>query len=501
MEHRENLKGQSGGVQPPMHQTYGFPTGKREFVFSVMMLITGLCLCNFILFGGFNLGFALAATVGILTTGGYLLASGCKMTAYSGVLLFLSIGIVLGFARSGDGFVKFVMLCFLFVSVNLGVCLTAGQNLRKPGSVSSLLDVFRTAFRFSFGKIAPAMGGLSQALRGSGAAGRKSGAFFLGLGICVPILAIVVPLLVRADAAFDGLMKLLPEFNFRDCFVTVVLGAPLALFLYVKGVALKHNPKETTEKRQRKGLGAITVNTVLGALCLVYVVYLVSQLAYFTGAFAKILPEEYSLAEYARRGFFEMAWLCFINLNVIILSLGFVEKERVAPLSTRLLCLFIGLTTLFLVATASAKMFMYIDSYGLTRLRVLTQIVMLFLGVVTAILILWLFVPKLPYMKAILLVALLLGGATIWTDVDTQVANYNVDAYLSGKLQTVDVDYLIYLGYESFEAVHNLAEQAPDEAVRERAELWLRNYPKEEKQDFRDWNYARHKAEKYLPQK
>ena len=478
-----------------------FLAKKRELTFLVLMLITGFSLCNFILFGGFNLGFAIAAAVGILVTAGYLLSTGCKITVYSVLLLLLSVGIVLGFGRSDDGFVKFVMLCFLFFSVNLGISITAGQNLRKPGSVSSLLDAFRTAFRFCFSKIGPAMEGLAPAFSRNAAAGRKGGAFLLGLGICLPILAIVIPLLTKADAAFDGLMKLLPEFKFREFFVTVLLGAPLALFLYVKGVGLKHSPKQEARTRQRKGLGVITVNTVLIALCLVYVAYLVSQLAYFAGGFAKILPEGFTMAEYARRGFFEMAWLCFINLNVIILSLGFVKKEKTAPASTRLLCLFIGLTTLFLVTTASAKMFMYIDSYGLTRLRVLTQIIMLFLGLTTAVLIFWLFIPKLPYMKVILVIALLIGGATIWIDVDTQVANYNVNAYLSGKLETVDVSHLFSLGDEAVGPMLRLKAEAPDPQVRLEAHRWLSYYEVDEDTDFRDWNYAKHQAAQSLPQK
>ena len=56
-------------------------------------------------------------------------------------------------------------------------------------------------------------------------------------------------------------------------------------------------------------MASVTLCVALGMISLVYVLYLVSQLAYFSGGFSGILPKGYTMAEYARRGFFEMAWL------------------------------------------------------------------------------------------------------------------------------------------------------------------------------------------------
>lgn len=323
----------------------------------------------------------------------------------------------------------------------------------------------------------------------------------VGALVCVPILGVMIPLLTSADAAFDGLIGLLPEFDLEQLIATVIAGSLLGAYLYSRGTALKHTEKQTAADPKGKGISPITVNTVLCGVCFVYLVYLVSQLAYLSGGFAGILPEGYSLAEYARRGFFEMACLCGINLGVMVLALGLVRKEDAAPLFTKVLCLLVGLVTLFLVATASAKMFMYIGSYGLTRLRMLTQIIMLFIAVTTAVLSVWLFVPRLPYMKAVLLVAMIIGAATLWTDVNTQVARYNVDAYLSGKLESVDVMYLISLGDAAVPQLVRLSEEAEDGNVRRSAERWLERRIWKEPEDFRGWNYVNHIAAGYKPEK
>ena len=56
-----------------------FPTGKRELIFGSLTAIFCLLLCNFTLFGGFNLGFALATVACMGCTVGYLYTSGHRL--------------------------------------------------------------------------------------------------------------------------------------------------------------------------------------------------------------------------------------------------------------------------------------------------------------------------------------------------------------------------------------------------------------------------------------
>ena len=484
----------------PEKEPVSLPTGKRELIFAACILLSSLFLINCAMFYGFHMGFAIAACLSVLFSSGYLISKGAKLSPYSITVLILSLVIAGSFARSDDAPVKFIMFCFLLVSVNLGLCLLAGKNRRNPAAAASLLDAGHTFFSLGFGRMPQAYRGIRNAFKRSGTVGQKSGAVILGLCIAVPILLIIVPLLMFADAAFEGLLDKLPDFDTGELIATVIFGVFFAFLFYTRGAALRHGAVTPAVQQKKKGLSPLTVNTVLVSVCIVYCVYLVSQLAYFSGGFSGILPEEYTMAEYARRGFFEMAWLCAINLCVMVGSLGLCVKEKAAPLSTRFLCLFIGIVTLFLVATASVKMMMYISSYGLTRLRVLTQVVMVFFAIVTVLVSVWLFVPKLPYMKAIVISAMLIGAAVSWTDVDSQVAKYNVDAYLSGKLDTVDVSHLSYLSYSAVPQLERLANEAQDPLVVEMAEDVLARkaeyfYAAE---DFRQWNYAKDKAAEIL---
>lgn len=492
-------------VSPPPERPrrFVFPTGKKELTFGFFALLCGWLMLNSIFFGGgYQLGYAIFAGASLLFAVIYLLVSGARPTFYSILLLVLDFVIIGSFARSSDSFVKFVMLCFLLISVNLGLCLLAGQNRFWAGGVSALGDVFRTVIPLSTGKIGAAIRGLADSSRKGGSGMKKVGGALIGVAVALPLLCILIPLLMRADAAFEGLLDNLPDIGAGEILVTFLFGTPFGAWLYLRGTGLKHSPKsEPKEKRQRKGIGALTINTVLIAVSVVYVVYLISQLAYFSGGFAGILPEEYTFAEYARRGFFEMAWICAINLLVMCLAVGLCAKKNGrSPIVTRLLCLFIGLVTLFLVVAASAKMYMYIEAYGLTRLRVLTEVIIVFMALTTLTVSLWLFVPKLPYMKAILIMGLIIGAAVAWADVDTVVARYNVDAYQSGKLETIDMDYMWELGYGAVPHIARLTDD-PDPNISEPAkDLLKHHYGTGEIEDFRFWNYAKHTAQPYLPE-
>ena len=481
-------------VQPPKEHPF-FPTGKKELLFGIGAVVCGLALVNCLIFGGANLGFALAVILSICFVTAYLWCAGRKPNGYSLALMGLSVVIAAGFARSNDGFVKFVMTLFILLAVNIALCLQAGQNRRNTAGITALLDGPRAIFALGIGKLPESFCGLRRTMKNGGTGSKKVGAVLAGLLIAVPVLLIVLPLLISADAAFEGLIDMLPDFDFGELLVTVIIGLPLACVLYGRGVALRHAPKQPAAEAKGVKINVLTVNTALIGLCFVYVVYLLSQLAYFVGGFAGVLPEGFTMAEYARRGFFEMAALCAINLTLIALAVGLVEKAEKTPLSTRIFCLFVGVVTVFFVITASAKMGMYIGSYGLTRLRVLTEVIMVFLGLATVVVCVWLFLPKLPYMKVILILALVMGAVVLWADVDTVVAAYNVRAYQNGTLKSVDVEYLTTLSAGAAPYVAELAEAGDPIAKEYMEEIWFSEPVKE---DLRRWNWATWVAQEIL---
>lgn len=483
-------------VEPPK---YTFPMGKTELVCGILLLLFSMVMCNGLLFAGPNLAFAIG-TLGIMGSSfGYLLLKKHRPDGYTIILMILSVVLAATIPRSDDDGLKFLITCTLLVVPSLALCLTAGQNRRKPSGFLSLLDAPRTLFGFGVGRITESARGIRVACSSSGAIGKKGSAVILGLLIAIPLLAVMVPLLMFADAAFEGLLDLLPEFQWGEVLTTAVLGFGIGYILYTRNVTLQYLPKSEVSPGTRKGLNPITVNTVLVCVAVVYVTYLFSQLAYFVGGFSGILPQGYTMAEYARRGFFEMATLCTINLSIIAFSVGLVSGDGKAPLATRLICLFIGLVTLFLVTAASAKMFLYIGSFGLTRLRVLTEVFMLWLAFTTVLVCIWLFREKTAYMKGAVIAALALCTVLVWTDVDTVVARYNVRAYQSGQLETVDVSHLGSLSCSAVPYLQELTQDENPEIAQKATDILNRKARfMYEDEDLRSWNYEKMRATEIL---
>ena len=473
-----------------------FFIGKRELKFGIFTVILAVGLWNSILYGGFNLGFAFFS---LLLLGGnvwYLKKAGCCFGAYERGLLILSALILAGFARSSDAVVKAVMLGAALFGVNLSFCLASGQNRRGSGEFRTVFDAPRAFFVCGFGSMGRTLRGLEDARKQAGTAGKQSSAALLGIVIAVPVVAVMVPLLMRSDAAFEGLMGLLPETDWTEPFLSLVFGLFAAWVLFARGLGLPGREKPEPAGEISRRLSAITVNILLGAVCALYLAYLFSQLAYFSGGFLGILPEGYTLAEYARRGFFEMAWLSGINLCLILAGSGLVQRQEKLPRLTLVFGLFLGAVTVLLIGTASAKMLLYIDGYGLTRLRLLTQAVMLWMAVSTVAVCIRMGKQRFPYMRGVILVALVLGCALLWLDVDSLVARYNVRAWQQGRLETVDMDHLSTLGDGAVPWLAELEASAdPEVSARATSILYYRN---PEEPELRSWNYNRARAARVL---
>ena len=118
---------------------------------------------------------------------------------------------------------------------------------------------------------------------------------------------------------------------------------------------------------------------------------------------------------------------------------------------------------------------------------------MIWLGVTTVVVCIWLFREKLPYMKVSLILGLALCAALFWADVDAQVARHNVRAWQDGRLETVDVKYLSTLSSGAVPYLDELA-KSEDPHVARAAHEALRVYRLYKYSDLRGWNLTEARA-------
>ena len=484
---------------PPRRTPLKRGTG-RDLALALILLACCFLLWDS-LFWAQGIGLGEAVGLGLLLPAAliYLKNRPGRMTGYG---LFCSALCLLGgasLALSGDSPLK--ALTLIATTPLFLIVLMERLELRTGTSpLARLRDLFVTWFGRSFGRIHLGAWALTHCGEKDSAKSKRNRAVLIGLACAIPALLILIPLLISSDAAFEGMVNRL-DWDTAMKGVFALIPASFAALLLFSLLFTARKPEQSAGNRTRKGVEPAAVIAFLAAVSAAYVLYLVSQFAYFTDAFRGLLPKDYTVAEYARRGFFEMCAIVAINLGLIILAVGLCRKaEGRVPAVVKALALFLCVFSLALVATALSKMVLYMKSFGLTRLRVLTSAFMIFLALVVAAKAIQLFARKTPVAQ----LAVTLGAAILIAlsllNVDGLVARYNVDAWKTGKLDSLDVQMICELGDGATPVLVELSREE-DTAVSSRAERELKNRSVEE--DWRSWNLVTAKAnaalEEYRP--
>lgn len=359
----------------------------------------------------------------------------------------------------GDPWVRLMNVVGLAFLLPASCFALAGRGFTwKRGSV--LLETPRLFFTGLFAHMLKPF----QALR-SGGKEKKSGVW-IALAtalLALPLLAVVVSLLGSADAVFGGLLQRAGDFlarlagnwteNLWDFIKTLFVGLTFFSLLYSLGKPVKERPG-----REHGAVSGIPFATVLAMLDAVYLVFAVVQMVFLFGGVETALQKG-GYAQYAREGFFQLVAVAGINLAALFVAAG--VKKRDGERTVRVLSLaLVGLTAVILVS-AVFRMCLYIDAYGLSVLRLLTLWAMALIGFGLAMGAVKTVRPEKKVWGAIFAVTLVWWTVLSFVNVDARVADYNVDAYLSGRLESVDVRYLSGLSADVVPALERLQKAEP----------------------------------------
>ncbi len=347
---------------------------------------------------------------------------------------------------------SFLLFCFYLFA----------DPTETPLGDGSILDLIKAVFVHPVGaclKVFPAAVSLFRKQK----AGRRLGMVLLGIGIAAIPSAIVIALLATGDAAFGRLMASIGErlfgsnpFEVITNIILFVYSFPFSMYLYGAVYAAWENRfprildragKEKVTAGAARIPVTVTVSAVLPFL-LIYLLFFFSQLGYYVDAFAGMIPEGYTTADYARSGFFQLCAVSAMNLVLILLaSLFSRRKEGKQSLPVRILSAVLSVFTLVLIATALRKMILYIGLYGFTRLRILTSVFMVFLALVFLFLILRQIRSTFNTVLATAIAGTALLGLLGFCDLDARIAQGNLLLYENGTLETCDVDAFYDLSY------------------------------------------------------
>ncbi len=470
----------------------------KDYVFSAFALITTIVFIILSLWGSFKIGFTITYVLFFSVFTAYLYNSEKTVSLFGAISGILSLIASLIFGYSTSGSVNFYLFIVMFLLGGIWFLSLTGK-FEEKGELGIIPAVFSSVFKNAFGSIDKAIGGL---FFNQNKKTKVLGKAIVGILFAIPLLLIVIPLLSSADMAFEGLLNQFGN-NAGKRIFQVILGVIFAPFVIAYGCAMKKEPKSETETKETKSIDNTFIVSFLGVLSVVYLAYLFSQLAYFFNAFKGILPKEFIPSEYARRGFFEMSIIAGINLVIVFVSLLISRKKENKPsLAVSILCVFVSLFTLVLISTAFAKMVMYIEIFGLTVLRVTTSGFMVFLFIVFLALVFRCFFDKVKVFRIALITASLVLITLGFMNVESFVANYNVQAYEEKRLQTIDIEMIGGLGLEGVPALYDIYTNVNNVDYKEQAYKKLEHINRYKnskiKREIGNWNITEHEARKIL---
>ena len=309
----------------------------------------------------------------------------------------------------------------------------------------------------------------------------------MGLGISIPLLGVILSLLVSADVVFSNLVGRIIYIVFREIIIPTKLIRMFLMFLLgflffyslLYCISRKELDSEQKDRRSQEPLIAITFLSLIAA---VYLIFCGIQISYvFTNGIH--LPSGYTYSTYARQGFFQLLFVCMINLALVLTCLGLFRENKLL----KLLLTFISGCTYIMIISSAYRMLLYIGAYQLTRLRILVLAALLVLAVLLGGVIRSIYKEKFPLFKFSTFVVTAVYVILSLSRIDAIIASYNISKV--GLHITEENQYITTLSadaagiyadaYADCDEVTELAEEKLDcyfGRIRSQKEIRIRNF-------------------------
>ncbi|WP_254407018.1 DUF4153 domain-containing protein [Streptomyces sp. GMY02] len=280
------------------------------------------------------------------------------------------------------------------------------------------------------------------------------------LVVAVVLLVVFGSLFAGADAAFADLLGgLTPEVSVEDGpWRFLLFGVGLLGALAAAHTAAAPLRWDRVTVRPGKARARMEWALPLIVLNLLFAAFIAVQLAVLFGGYRKVFEQTgLTRSEYARQGFWQLLWVTVLVLLVIGLARRWAPRDGARDRAlVRTVLGVLCVLTLIVTASALRRMDLYVEAYGLTRLRVTVAAMELWLALVIVLILVagavggrWLPRAVAASAAAAVLVYGLLSP-------DGLVAEQNVQRY--ERTEKIDVEYFQELSADAVPALDRLPE-------------------------------------------
>lgn len=466
---------------------------KRETLLCAIML--GV-LGDLLLRAG-PIGPGLVVWIGVAGAGATWLAWRAEATRWLPVVAWSAVALIaaaLMVARY-NGFIQFLLFLLLPFAVSQIIMLGWGARVGRSLPLDHLYALVSVPARALFGAV-PLLAG---ATRGRGPALRRLVGVGRGLALAIPLIWVFTGLLSSADAGFNRFAD-----RAFDVFTVTELSSHLTVALLIAwavsgwlAAVVDHDQENRFRSIPLPSIGRDETLIVLGSLALLFGGFVLLQLGYlFGGQEAIQRVSGLTMAEYARRGFFELVTIAALTLSVLIFAGAVSTSQR---LYRGLALVLVGLVLVMLVS-ATQRFVLYIDEFGLSLDRLTVLAILLWLAFTLVFFSATVLRGRLNWFASgSTLAGVVMVFLFALTNPAAWVASVNLNRTIDHQ-QSLDTDYLIALGADAVPVLLGRLDALPEaERCKLSSELlWRWQLSVDAQSDWRAWNWAETRAREWV---
>lgn len=244
---------------------------------------------------------------------------------------------------------------------------------------------------------------------------RKKGKAWIGVLAVVfilPAFLIALYFLGQLDPTFGKVLSNITDYITADevarnvC--SLFLAFPVGMYLYgmLSGCARKDEEEMLNDGRRTDALfeklraAPVVISRILLILFdLLYIVFFCFRGNYYFDSFSGKIGEGFTLAEYARQGFFELCGIMAVNLFVFCVIRFLTMKEEYKSAFNKVLLSLLMCESIVFAISSLSKLVLYFSIYGYTAKRLLSMWGTIFLGAGCILVILSLFISRKDFMR------------------------------------------------------------------------------------------------------